>query len=60
MVTLAGPLAMVRCELRQARKGATVTIELCAGVWLVGVATLYQCQYITTLLAGLLKAKTLA
>jgi hypothetical protein len=31
-----GPLAMIDSELRQARKGATVIIESCAGVWLSG------------------------
>lgn len=36
MVTSAGPLAMISCEPRQARKGATVVIDLCAGMWLVG------------------------
>ena len=62
MVTLAGPLAMVRCEPRQARKGATVTIELCAGVWLVRVATLHsRCKSVLDCkLAGLLRSETLA
>ena len=32
---LIGPLAIVSCEPRQARKGATVAVRLCAGVWLV-------------------------
>ena len=40
MVALIGPLAMIDGELRQAWKGATVTIDSCAGVWLVWVATL--------------------
>ena len=31
-----GPLATITCESRQARKGATVTGDSCAGVWLVG------------------------
>ncbi len=31
-----GPPAMINCELRQARKGATVAIDSCAGMWLVG------------------------
>ncbi|GAB3100296.1 hypothetical protein GCM10027217_19460 [Pseudomaricurvus hydrocarbonicus] len=35
MVALSGPLAMISCELRQARKGATVAVSSCAGVWLV-------------------------
>ncbi len=29
-----GPLAMIGYELRQARKGATVVADSCAGVWL--------------------------
>ena len=32
-----GPPAMINCELRQARKGATVAIDSCAGMWLVGL-----------------------
>jgi len=40
MVTLSGPLAMISCEPRQARKGATVAVTSCAGVWLDWVATL--------------------
>jgi len=39
MVAPIGPLAIISCELRQARKGATVAVTLCAGVWLIGVAT---------------------
>ncbi|KEQ12165.1 hypothetical protein GZ78_27330 [Endozoicomonas numazuensis] len=35
-----GPLAMVNCELRQARKGATVAVTPCAGVWLAGFASI--------------------
>ena len=31
-----GPLAMPGSEPRQARKGATVTADACAGVWLSG------------------------
>jgi len=27
---------MIGCEPRQARKGATVTADSCAGVWLAG------------------------
>ena len=37
MVAPAGFLAMIGSELRQARKGATVTADSCAEVWLVGV-----------------------
>ena len=37
MVTPFGPLATASHELRQARKGATVMITLCAEVWLLGV-----------------------
>ena len=40
MVTSIGPSAMIHCEFRQTWKGATVTVNSCAGVWLVGVATL--------------------
>ena len=39
MVTPAGPLAMIDCEPRQARKGATVVVISCAEVWLAGEAT---------------------
>ncbi len=35
-----GPLAMISCEPRQARKGATVAVTSCAGVWLVGFASI--------------------
>jgi len=41
MVTPVGPLAMIFCELRQARKGATVVVISCAEVWLAGEATSY-------------------
>jgi len=34
VVSLVGPLAMIGCEPRQARKGAAVTADSCAGVWL--------------------------
>jgi hypothetical protein len=37
MVALIGPLATRNFELRQAWKGATVEVDLCAEVWLVGV-----------------------
>jgi hypothetical protein len=39
-VALFGPLATANCELRQARKGATVAVPLCAEVWLLRVATI--------------------
>ena len=39
MVALIGPPATIDGKLRQARKGATVAIELCAGVWLVWAAS---------------------
>ena len=29
-----GPLATIRCKPRQARKGATVAADSCAGMWL--------------------------
>ncbi len=31
-----GPPATINCEPRQARKGATVAVDLCAGVRLAG------------------------
>lgn len=37
MVALIGPFATRNYELRQAWKGATVVVDLCAEVWLVGV-----------------------
>ena len=40
MVTHSGPPATICCEPRQARKGATVAADSCAGVRLVWVATL--------------------
>lgn len=40
MANLAGPLAMSSCELRQARKGATVAVRACAGVRLAGCAAI--------------------
>ena len=39
MVACMGPPATISCELRQARKGATVAVTSGAGVWLVQVAT---------------------
>ena len=42
MVTLSGPLATASCELRQARKGATVAADSCAGVWLDWVTTIVK------------------
>jgi len=39
MATSIGPSAMIHCKFRQAWKGATVAVDSCAGVWLVGVAT---------------------
>ena len=41
MVSLTGPLATASRESRQARKGATVVVTLCAEVWLVGVTAIY-------------------
>ena len=37
-----GPPAMNNCKLRQARKGATVAVNSCAGVWLAGNVTSSQ------------------
>ena len=39
MVSLVGPLAMIGYELRQARKGATVVADSCAGVRLARATT---------------------
>ncbi|MET4694762.1 hypothetical protein V5J35_000374 [Endozoicomonas sp. NE40] len=39
MVDPVGPPAMISCKLRQARKGATVAVTSCAGVWLAGFAS---------------------
>ncbi len=36
-----GPLATIRCKPRQARKGATVAVKLCAEVWLIEDSTLF-------------------
>ncbi|PJE79207.1 hypothetical protein CI610_01826 [invertebrate metagenome] len=41
-----GPSAIIICESRQARKGATVAETLCAGVWLAGnVSILFCCDF---------------
>lgn len=40
MVAFAGPLATIHCELRQAWKGATVTVDSGAGVWLALAASI--------------------
>ena len=40
MVAPIGPLATLGSEPRQARKGATVVADACAGVWLVGAASM--------------------
>lgn len=39
MVDPVGPPAMISCQPRQARKGATVAVTSCAGVWLAGFAS---------------------
>lgn len=39
MVISIGPLATISREPGQAWKGAAVAVTLCAGVWLVEVAT---------------------
>ena len=36
-----GPPATISREPGQARKGATVAVTLCAGVWLVGFASIF-------------------
>lgn len=40
MVARAGPLATRNCEPRQARKGATAAVDVCAGVGTVWVASI--------------------
>jgi hypothetical protein len=40
MESLVGSFAITICKLRQARKGATVAVLLCAGVWLARLSTL--------------------
>lgn len=40
MVICIGPLATRNCEPRQARKGATTAVDVCAGVGTVWVATI--------------------
>jgi len=42
MVTLIGPLATVSRELGQTWKGAAAAVDLCAEVWLVGVASILK------------------
>ena len=42
MVAFAGPLATIHCELRQAWKGATVTVDSGAGVWLALAASIFM------------------
>jgi hypothetical protein len=42
MVARIGPLATTSCEPRQARKGAAAAVASGAGVWRVGVATLFR------------------
>ncbi len=39
MVARTGPLATRNCEPRQARKGATTAVDVCAGVGTVWVAS---------------------
>ena len=39
MVIRIGSFATISCELRQARKGATVAVDSGAGMWLVWIAT---------------------
>jgi len=40
MVASVGPPATIRCELRQAWKGAAAAADSGAGVWLAGAATI--------------------
>ena len=46
MVALIGPLATIHYELRQARKGATVVVDLCAEVWLVRVISISRSPFL--------------
>ncbi len=48
MVTLVGPLATTIRELRQARKGATVSGTLGAEMWLAGVISSFKLRAIKT------------
>lgn len=41
-----GPPAMISREPGQARKGATVAVTSCAGVWLVGLASIFSSLYL--------------
>ncbi len=45
MVALIGPSAMIDGKFRQARKGATVAVDSCAGVWLVWAATNFLVEF---------------
>ena len=40
-----GPPAMISREPGQARKGATVAVTSCAGVWLVGLASIFLLRF---------------
>jgi len=42
MVSLVGPLATQNREFGQARKGAAAAVDVCAGVWLVGLAAQFR------------------
>jgi len=54
MVSLTGPLATASRESRQARKGATVVVTLCAEVWLVRVtAIIFSLPYLSFLTSSL-------
>ena len=49
METSVGPSAMISCKPRQARKGATVAVVSCAGVWLAEVPTIAFRRYRTVI-----------
>ena len=50
VMVASGPLATINNEPRQARKGATVVMDLCAEVWLeVPPSTLYCSSFVNTL-----------
>ena len=57
MADLAGPPAIINCEPRQARKGATVVVTLCAGVWLARAVTLLFSLFLSHFLSGFLPGR---
>ncbi len=53
-----GPLATIDCEPRQARKGAAVTIDAGAGVWLLGLPPYFKFLFSYRPLDGKMKSST--